>query len=121
MPIRVLLDQNAPLGLRRVLAAYEVMAARDLGWATLTNGDLISTAEAAGFTILITCDRNIRYQQNLTGRRIALIELTTGAWPIVWHHVERIAASIAAVKPGSYTIVSILPAPLRRRPWPRPQ
>jgi len=115
VPIRILLDQNAPLGLRRVLSSHEVIAARELGWATLTNGDLISAAEEAGFAILVTCDRNIPYQQNLAGRHIALIELSVGAWHAVRNHLDRIVEAINAAKPGSYSVVTIPPPTLRRR------
>jgi hypothetical protein len=54
--VRILLDQNAPLGL---LAGYDVVTATHLGWSTIQNGDLIRAAEEAGCTVLITCDRNI--------------------------------------------------------------
>lgn len=118
MPVRILLDQNAPLGLCRALAAYEVVAPRERGWERLSNGDLLRTAEEAGFAILITCDRNLRYQQNLTNRSIALIELTVGFWHIVRDHIEKITLAIDAAQPGSYTVV-MLPRPaLRRRPFP---
>ncbi|HEY1931893.1 MAG TPA: hypothetical protein VGG99_07775 [Acetobacteraceae bacterium] len=119
MPIRILLDQNAPIGLRRALASHEVVISRDLGWERLANGDLIRSAEQAGFTILITCDRNIRYQQNLSGRRIALIELTNGLWPVVRNHLDRIVAAVEAADPGGYTIITLPLPPLRRRPYPR--
>ena len=119
MASKVLFDQNAPLGLRRVLATHEVVASRDLGWERLTNGELIRSAEAAGFAVLITCDRNIRYQLNLAGRSIALIELSIGLWSIVQNHVDRIIAAIEAAEPGSYTIVTIPRPPLRRRLYPR--
>jgi hypothetical protein len=77
-PTRILLDQNTPLGLRRALSGYEVIPARIMGWATIENGDLIRAAEEVGFAILITCDRNVRYQQNLAGKRCgALVSL----WP----------------------------------------
>jgi hypothetical protein len=88
-----------------------------MGWETLINGDLLRAAEEAGFDILITCDRNIPYQQNLTGRRIALIELTTGAWHVVRHHLDRVVAAVDAANPGSYTAVAIPRPPLRRRPY----
>jgi len=119
VPVRILLDQNAPLGLCRALAAHEVVASLDRGWERLANGELIRSAEDAGFTILITCDRNIRYQQNLTGRRIALIELTVGTWRIVRSYIAQITEVIEAAQPGSYTVVTIPRPRLHRRPYPR--
>jgi hypothetical protein len=73
--IRILLDQNAPLGLRRLLSGHNVATAARLGWSTIQNGDLIRAGEEAGFAVLVTCDRNIRHQQNLAGRQLALTGL----------------------------------------------
>jgi hypothetical protein len=120
VPVRILLDQNAPLGLRRALTGYEVVPARSMGWATTENGALIRAAEAAGFAILITCDRNIRYQQNLAERQIALIELTTSVWPVILNHLPDVLAAVAAATPGSYATVRFPRPPLRRRPFARP-
>ena len=118
--IRILLDQNAPLGLRRAFFDYDVSHADELGWAKLENGDLIRAAEEAGFAILITCDQNIRYQQNLGERRIALIELSTGIWPTISPHLDRVLAAVQAARPGSYITVTFPRAVLRRRPPPNP-
>ncbi len=121
MPSRILLDQNVPLGLRRSLSPHEMVAARQMGWSTRTNGDLLQAAEEDGFDILITCDRNIPYQQNLAGRRIALIEMTTGEWHVVRNYLDRVVAAVDAAAPGSYTTVTIPQPPLRRRPYARPE
>ena len=116
-PPAILLDQNAPVGLRRILAAYEVRTAAQMGWDALSNGDLLSAAEAAGFAVMITADRNTRYQQNLTGRRIAIIELTTTHWPTIRFNAAGIVAMAEAAKPGSFSTAA-LPRPLlRRRPF----
>ena len=81
---------------------------RPMGWDKLTNGVLLATAEEAAFELLFTTDQNIRYQQNLTGRKIALVVLTgTTKWSRVRLHLERIAASVNAATPGSYTEVPI--------------
>jgi acyl-CoA thioesterase len=113
-PTRILLDQNAPLGLRRFLSEYEVVPARSMGWATIANGDLIKAADDAGFSVLITCDRNIRYQQNLAVRRISLIELSIGNWTVVRNHLDDVLAAVQAAAPGSYRVVTF-PRPLLRR------
>ena len=120
-PIRILLDQNAPLGLRRALRQYEVTHADELGWGRLRNGDLIRAAEEAGFVIMITCDRNVRYQQNLEGRRIILIELSGGGWPTIRNHVDRLLTAIADAQPGTYIVIPMPRPILRRRPHPRPE
>ena len=67
----ILFDHVTLAGVARCLAGHKVVKAKDRGWDTLTNGDLLSVAETAGFEILITADKNMRYQHNLEGRRIA--------------------------------------------------
>jgi len=84
-----------------------VTKAKDRGWDTLTNGDLLAEAERAGFEVLLTADKNMRYQQNLTGRRIALVVLSTPQWPLVRLHLDIIAAAVNAATPGSYAEVAI--------------
>ena len=73
----------------------------------LPNGDLLAEAERAGFDVLLTADNNMRYQQNLSGRRIALVVLSTPQWPLVRLHIERIAAALSSTTPGSYAEVDI--------------
>ena len=120
MPIRILLDQNAPLGLRRAFRQHEITHADELDWGRLRNGELIRMAEEAGFAIMITCDRNVRYQQHLEGRQIAMIELSGGGWPAIRNHLDRILAAVEGAQPGSYTVVSMPRPILRRRPYSRP-
>lgn len=73
----------------------------------MENGELIQRAEEAGYQLLLSTDKNIRYQQNLTGRKIALVVLTQQQWPIVRLHLDRIAMAVNASTPGSYTEVEI--------------
>ena len=101
--MRVLFDHVTPSGVARFLAGHAVVKAKDRGWDTLNNGDLLAEAERAGFDVLLTADKNMRYQQNLTGRRIALVVLSTPQWPVVRLHKDRIAAAVNAATPGSYT------------------
>jgi hypothetical protein len=90
-----------------------------MGWHTIENGELIRVAEEAGFTVLITRDRNIRYQQNLSGRQISVIELSTNHWAIVREHITELTRAVEAAAPGTYSTVSFPTPPLRRRPPPR--
>ena len=71
----VLFDHSTPAPLRFALKAHTVVEAVERGWETLANGALLQEAEAAGFEVFITADKNIRYQQNLTRRRIAILVL----------------------------------------------
>jgi len=84
-----------------------VIKAKDRGWDTLSNGDLLMAAEQAGFDMLITADKNMRYQQNLVGRRITLVVLSTPQWPIVKLHVDKIAAVVNAATAGSHMEVEL--------------
>ena len=103
----ILFDHVTPRGIARFLPGHTVTKAKDRGWDTLTNGDLLAAAEGAGFDVLLTADKNMRYQQNLTGRRIALVVLSTPQWPRVRLHLDIIAAAVNAAAPGSYTEVDI--------------
>src|SRR5579884_1901787 len=105
--MRILFDHSTPAPLRRHLPGHEVTEAINKGWDTLSNGELLAEAEKAGFEVFITADKNIRYQQNLTRRSIAIVELGTPRWPVVVRYVEKIAAAIAAARPGSYIVVEI--------------
>jgi hypothetical protein len=103
----ILFDHVTPRGIARFLPGHTVTKAKDRGWDTLTNGDLLAAAERAGFDVLLTADKNMRYQQNLTGRRIALVVLSTPQWPRVRLHFDIIAAAVSAATPGSYAEVDI--------------
>lgn len=111
---RILLDANMPRGLLARLPAYEVRTAHRMGWSQLANGALLAAAEAEGFEAMITADRNIRYQQNLSGRRIALVELTTSHSDTVIAGAALIEAALRTIAPGGYALVT-LPKPPRCR------
>jgi hypothetical protein len=103
----ILFDHVTPGGIARFLPGHTIIKATDRGWDTLSNGDLLAEAERAGFDLLLTADKNMRYQQNLRGRRIALVVLSTPRWPVVRLHIEKIVAAINGVTPGSYAEVDI--------------
>lgn len=104
----ILFDHGTPRGLIHALPGHTVHTAQARGWDTLSNGELLNAAEEAGFELLLTTDRRIRYQQNLRGRRIALVVLTGSTrWSRVGRHAERIAAAVASATPGSYAEVEI--------------
>jgi len=88
-----------------------------MGWSEIGNGDLIKAAEQAGFDIFITADQNIRYQQNLTARRIALIVLSTNRWDTLRPAVAKIVEAVTGMKPGGYVELTFERPPLRRRPY----
>ena len=104
----ILFDHGAPRGLIRALPTHTVFTAQSRGWDKLNNGALLNAAEEAAFELLLTTDRRIRYQQNLSGRKIALVVLTGSTkWARVRLHLERIASVMDAATPGSYTEIQI--------------
>ena len=107
MPRRVLLDNGTPRGVAAALSGHIVEETRSHGWDTLRNGELLDAAEATGFDVFVTTDRNIRYQQNLAGRRIAVVVLGKGRWRLIRNRLREIAVAVAAATPGSFTEVEI--------------
>jgi hypothetical protein len=105
--MRVLFDNGTPRGIASALPGHIVEEARSRGWDILKNGELLDAAEAEGYDVLLTTDRNIRYQQNLTGRRIAVVVLGKGRWRLVKNRLPAIAAAVAAARPGSLSEVNI--------------
>jgi hypothetical protein len=104
----ILFDHGTPKGLARALAGHKIITAQSRTWDKLDNGALLNAAEEAGIELLLTTDRRIRYQQNLVGRKIAIVVLTgTTKWSSVRLHFQRIAAAVEAATPGSYTEVEI--------------
>jgi hypothetical protein len=110
--MRILLDHNAPKGLRTILTNHEVRTAYEMGWAELTNGRLLDNAEQVGFDAVITGDQNVRYQQRLAGRRLALVVLSETSWPTLRAHRKLIIDAIEGVREGVYMTVNL---PRRRR------
>ncbi len=103
----ILLDHGTPAPLRLFLKGHTVRKAKDLGWDTLTNGELLKAAEEAAFDLLLTTDKNIRFQQNLAKRVIAIVVLGNPRWPVVRRYVNQVLAAVNAAKPGTYCEVEI--------------
>ena len=81
--MRVLFGQGTPIPLRGLLRQHEVITVHERGGSTLKNGELLDSSEKEGFGVLVTADANLKYQQNLTSRRFAIVALTTTSWPLV--------------------------------------
>jgi predicted nuclease of predicted toxin-antitoxin system len=99
---RILLDENVPVGLSRLLPDHEVRHVRDEGWKGISNGELIAVAEKVGYDALITADKNLSYQQNLSERRIALIVIGSNNWNDVQRHLAGIEKAVERIEVGSY-------------------
>ncbi len=93
--------------LRKHLTEHTVATAYEQGWSSLSNGDLLSTAEEAGYNLLITTDQNLRYQQNLTTRNIAILVLRSTSWPRIQQHVDAIRTAVEQMVSGAYAEVEL--------------
>jgi hypothetical protein len=105
--MRVLFDNGVPRGVASALKSHVVEEARDHGWDRLTNGDLLRSAEESGFDVLVTTDRNIRHQQNLSKRTIAIVALSKASWPLIKSRLPEIANAVETAAPGSFAEVEI--------------
>jgi len=101
--VKVLFDQGTPDPLRHQLIGHEVTTAYERGWSALKNGDLIAAAEAGEYELLVTTDKNLRYQQNLTSRSLAIVVLWTTSWPKIQKATSRVQVAVDASVKGSYT------------------
>lgn len=100
----VLFDQATPVPIRAFLKGHTVRTAFQQGWDKLRNGDLLAAAE---FEVFLTTDKNIRYQQSLSGRRIAIVVIGQQQWPLLRPHLQQVVGAVNAAKPGSYLQVEI--------------
>ncbi len=103
----ILFDHGSPRSIARWLQGHTVVEAMARGWDRLSNGALLNAAEEAGFDLLLTTDKNIRYQQNLKGRRIAIVVLGNSQRPAVHRHIDRVIEAVNSAAPGSYVEVEI--------------
>jgi hypothetical protein len=104
----VLFDNGTPRTLARYLIDHHtVTEARARGWDELENGELLTAAEAAGFEVIVTTDRNLRYQQNLDNRKLAIVVLGRGRWTLIKSHIAKVVTAVDAATPGSFTEVEM--------------
>ena len=93
--------------MRGSLLDHKVDTVYERGWSTLANGNLLDTAEREGYNLLVTTDRNLRYQQNLTNRQIAIVVLLSTSWPRIQKHQDEIRNVIDTIVPGAYLEIEI--------------
>ena len=105
--MRLLFDQGVPSPLRRHLTGHTVDTAFERGWSNLRNGALLDCAAADGYQILVTTDQNLRHQQNLTDRQLAVVVLLAASWPRIQRRVDDILAVVDRIAPGQYIEIQI--------------
>jgi alkanesulfonate monooxygenase SsuD/methylene tetrahydromethanopterin reductase-like flavin-dependent oxidoreductase (luciferase family) len=106
--LRVLLDENLDHALRKLLVPHDVATVHYMGWAGLKNGELLRTAEDAGFDVLLTGDQSLGFEQNLRGRRLAVIALSAIQLPVLSRCVPDILVALESATPGSHQMVECI-------------
>jgi predicted nuclease of predicted toxin-antitoxin system len=104
--VRILFDENVPFPLQKFFPDDVVATVQQQGWSGMTNGELVQCADG-NFDVLVLADKNLRYQQNLSQRQIAFVELPTNRWPLLVPLAPRIVAAVSAALPGGYTILEL--------------
>lgn len=99
--MRIIFDQGTPVPIRQHLPSHQVSTAFELGWDRLSNGELLDAAESK-FDLLITTDQNLKHQQNLSGRRLAIFVLSTTSWPKIQKHIKQVSDAVEGIRPGEF-------------------
>ncbi|MGP0075937.1 MAG: DUF5615 family PIN-like protein [Bryobacteraceae bacterium] len=105
--MKILFDANTPAPLAGFLRGHEVTRADELAWQGLENGELLDAAEQTGFNILLTCNQNVRHQQNFAGRRLSVVILFTNHWPSLRLVADGIATRLDFVQSGQVVILDV--------------
>ena len=105
--MRILFDHGTPRPLRNYLTQHVVDTAAQQGWSDLSNGELLDQAEREAYHLLITTDQNMRHQQNLSGRRLAVVVLLSNRWPRIRLRTEDIQNALEEIQPGEWIEVPI--------------
>ena len=100
--MKVLFDVNMPRPLRLELPGHEIITAQTMGWDRLVNGDLLAAAERNGFEAMVTADKNLSYQQNLSNRKIAIVVLPSNKLRVLKQIAPAIRAALTSIKSGDY-------------------
>ncbi len=104
--MKVLLDECTPRILKRLLSSFDIVTVQELGWTGIKNGELLARAEEQ-FDVLVTTDKNLRYQQNLSSRRLAIIELPTNQVPVVAQLATAVQEALAAISAGDFVEIPL--------------
>ncbi len=100
--MRILFDQGTPVPLRRALPGHAVATVYELGWSTLPDGPLLAAADDAGDAVLVATDQQLKHQQHLPGRRLAILVLGSTSWPRIAPHAEAIGQLVGHLVAGAY-------------------
>ena len=98
--MKILLDESVPRLLKLSLPQLDISTVQEMGWAGIRNGELLRRAETQ-FDVLVTADQNVRYQQNLSGRKLAILVLPSNQVPVVIQLIPQVETWVATIQPGS--------------------
>jgi hypothetical protein len=103
--LKVLSDESIPNQVRGFLAHHETFTAVYAGFGAYKNGAPLRAAEDSGFEVLVTADQTPRYEQNLAGRKLALVCLSANSWKLIGPQIRKVVAAVNAATPGPFTLV----------------
>ena len=103
--MKILLDECVPVQVRNALVGHDVSTAQKMGWGGISNGELLQRAEQAGFDLFIVADKNLRYQQNLKDRKLAILELWPNHRPTLEKHFDKIKLAAKRISAGEYLVL----------------
>ena len=104
--LRILLDECVPWPMHRFLEGHDCRTAQQCGWGGVSNGRLLELAESE-FDLFITSDQNLRYQQNLLGRRLSILQISTNKLRPIRSSAGLIQSVIEGIKPGEFRTPAI--------------
>ncbi|MBH8572001.1 hypothetical protein I8752_02925 [Nostocaceae cyanobacterium CENA369] len=104
--MKIILDENLPKALKHYLSAYEVTTVQEQGWTGVKNGELMMRIDGV-YDIFLTSDKNLKYQQNLSRRSIAIIELPTNRLKLLSTITDKILAEVESISSGMYVQISL--------------
>ena len=102
--MKILLDECTPHVLKKLLTGFEIKTVQDQAWSGITNGALLRLSEGQ-FDVFITSDQNIRYQQNLAERQLAIIQLPTNQVPLVVKLAPKVQATLERIQTGEFVAI----------------
>ena len=105
--MKILFDQGTPVPLRDRLLGHEIHTAYERGWSQMRNGELLDAAEQQGYDVLITTDRHLKHQQDLSSRKLAILVLLSASWPKIQQRTDEIQEAVRSVVVGAYVEIEI--------------
>lgn len=103
--MKILLDECVPIQVRNALVGHDISTAQKMGWSGISNGELLQRAAQDGFNLFIVADKNLRYQQNLKDRKLAILELWTNHRPTLEKHLDVIKLAAERISPGEHVVL----------------